>query len=83
MDRRRALLASLSSFSTQPNDEIWYTSTDELIVDNGRTSSSYYGAKLISNTYVNGKGVMKFDGAVTKLEANTFVNLSTLKTIRL
>ena len=64
-----------------PNNEIWYTSTDGRIVDNGDTDSYYYGAKLTSNTYVNGKGVMKFDGAVTKLATNVFADLSTLRTI--
>lgn len=48
---------------TPPNDEIWYTSTDGNTVT--PTNTKIFGANLIANTYENGKGILKFDGAVT------------------
>ena len=49
--------------NAQPNNEIWYTSTDgNIVVPN---NSNLFGATLLSNTYKDGKGVMSFDGPVT------------------
>lgn len=48
---------------TPPNDEIWYTSTDGNTVT--PTNTKIFGANLIASTYENGKGILKFDGAVT------------------
>ena len=48
-----------------PSDEIWYTSVDKSLV------SSIYGynweESVVSNTYVGGYGVIKFDGDVKSL----------------
>ena len=53
-----------------PDNEIWYTSTvGEIVVPN---ASASFGANLLSNTYVNGKGVMTFDGPVTEIGYNAF-----------
>ena len=54
----------------QPNDEIWYTSSDEQIVTPNATD--VFGATIVSNTYENGKGVIKFDGAVTSFGTYAF-----------
>ena len=53
-----------------PNDEIWYTSSDgNVILPN---SDSGYGANIVSNTYSDGKGIIKFDGNVTSIGARAF-----------
>ena len=44
----------------QSESEIWYTSKDSSVVTPYKTDG--FGANIISNTYKNGKGVIKFDG---------------------
>ena len=61
------------------NNEIWYTSTDGNIVRPYSTSG--FGVNVVSNTYEDGKGVMKFDGDVTSLDARIFYDVSTLSSI--
>ena len=62
-----------------PNDEIWYTSS------NGNAVTPYYtdvfGAALVSNTYENGKGIIKFDGTVTSIGYWAFGECSSLTSI--
>lgn len=48
-----------------PYDEIWYTSTSGSVVP--LLSTSGFGANVVSNTYEDGKGVIKFDGIVTAI----------------
>ena len=48
-----------------PNNEIWYTTSDGSTMS--YTDKSDYGFKLVSNTYTDGKGVLKFDSDVTML----------------
>lgn len=64
---------------TQPNDEIWYTSSD------GNTIIPYMGfnVNIVSNTYENGKGVIKFDGELTKTALHAFDGKKTLTSIQL
>lgn len=51
---------------TGPADnEIWYTSSDEDVVTPYTTGD--FGAKIVSNTYENGKGIIKFDNNVTRI----------------
>ena len=52
------------------NNEIWYTSTDGKIVTPNRTDA--FGAKITSNIYENGKGVITFDGPVTEVGSGAF-----------
>lgn len=47
-----------------PNDEIWYTSSDGNIVTPYRANSL---PTIVSNTYSNGKGVIKFASDVTTI----------------
>lgn len=54
----------------QQDNEIWYTSTDENIITPKRTD--VFGANIISNTYENGKGIIKFDGPVTSIGEGAF-----------
>ena len=49
---------------TQPNDEIWYTSEDGVITPNYTTGLP----TIVSNTYNNGKGVLKFATDLTSIE---------------
>lgn len=63
-----------------PNNEIWYTSTDgEIVVPN----NTAYLPTIISNTYKNGKGIIKCNGTITRtsLYDGIFENCTTLQTI--
>ena len=71
-----------------PEDEIWYetVSGNPVVPFNGRTDfwqgASSSTATLVSNTYVNGQGVLKFDQALKKQDANAFEGVTDLKSIR-
>lgn len=62
------------------NNEIWYTSNT-----GQKIQPVYYrfGAKLLSNKYTDGKGVMTFNGPVTKIGEMAFENCNELLTITL
>ena len=62
-----------------PTDEIWYTSTDGQVVNPYK--NNVFGATIISNTYQDGKGVIKLDGPATSIGTNAFWNCSTLNGI--
>ncbi len=64
-----------------PRDEIWYTSTDGTVIVPNNIGVGYFGANIISNTYENGKGIIKFDGEVTKLGGSVFKNKTKLANI--
>ncbi len=53
-----------------PYNEIWYTSTTGGVVPLKKTAG--FGANVVSNTYENGRGVIKFDGVVTAIGARAF-----------
>ena len=76
MDRRRALLASASSGGGIPNNEIWYTSSDGEVIEPYGIDN--FGARFESNTYENGKGVIKFNGNVTSISNSAFYECSSL-----
>lgn len=65
-----------------PDDEIWYTTSDgnplQLrsydIWGNKYVVKDVFGVDLISNTYEGGKGILKFDGPVTKIGESAFAN---------
>ena len=65
--------------TTPPNDEIWYTSTDGNSVTFSPGSSS--GANVVSNTYENGKGIIKFDGEINVIAASSFEFRDSLSSI--
>ena len=64
---------------TIPNNEIWYTSTDGKVVT--PYVKNTFGIAITSNTYKNGKGVIKFDGDVVSLGQSMFCGCTTLKEI--
>ena len=61
------------------NCQILYTSTDGQVVTPYATDA--FGANIVSNTYENGQGVIKFDGEVTKIGYMAFCECSTLASI--
>ena len=66
------------------NNKIFYTSTDGQIVtpDIGiGEESKGFGANIVSNTYSGGRGVIVFDGPVTKIGYTAFGRCNTLQTI--
>ena len=67
------------SIIVPPNNEIWYTSVDGAIVTPGQTD--VFGANIVSNTYENGKGIIKFDGDITMIGRCAFYECSSLTSI--
>ena len=62
-----------------PYNEIWYTSTNgEVIIP---TSTNVFGANIISNNVIEGKGCIKFDGAVTSIGNSAFSEKTKLTSI--
>ena len=56
-----------------PTNEIWYTSIDGNVVNLGfNYNGDSFGANIVSNVYENGKGVITFDGEVTKIADSAF-----------
>lgn len=60
-----------------PDDEIWYITSDNKVYDIYQGAELYglsqpFDRKVVSNTYKNGLGVIKFDGPVTIINNFTF-----------
>lgn len=66
------------SEATIPNNEIWYTVSDERPIV--LRYEDVFGANLISNTYEKGKGILQFDGDVTSI-GQAFNGISTSYTV--
>ena len=60
------------------NNEIWYTSTDGNIVTPYKMSSL---PTIVSNTYVDGKGVIKFASDITSIGYNAFKGRTSLTSV--
>ena len=60
------------------NDEIWYTSTDGNIVTPNSVDAL---PTIVSNTYSNGKGIIKFAIDLTSIGQEAFKNCDTLKSV--
>ena len=58
---------------------IVYTSSDGKVVNPYKTD--VFGANIVSNTYENGKGIIKFDAPVTSIGDYAFYGCSSLKSI--
>ena len=56
----RSVLSTKQKKMIIPTDEIWYVSKDGKAINNIDTSA-FGDASVISNTYENGKGIIKFD----------------------
>ena len=77
------LLTIISSDEDEPNspNKIYYTSSDGNIVIPNATD--VFGAKIISNTYEKGQGVITFDGLVTNIGDYAFFYCDSLTSITL
>ena len=71
-----------------PNNQIWYTSTDGKIVEpySGEYNEyadaiTTFGVNIVSNTYVDGKGIIEFDGDVTTIGGYAFLFCNTITTL--
>ncbi len=71
-----------------PHNQIWYTSVNGEIVEpysgennNYADALTTFGANIVSNTYVDGKGVIEFDGDVTIIGDTAFLDCDNIKNI--
>lgn len=62
---------------TQPNNEIWYTSSDGKLVEPREKGKDVFGAEIVSHTY----GIIKFDDNVTAIGNDAFINCDRLTSI--
>lgn len=62
-----------------PADELWYTSTDGQIIE--PTDATGLNATIVSNTYENGRGVIKFNGPLTNIGYDAFYNNTKLQSV--
>lgn len=62
-------------------DIIYYTSVDGKIIEPNNVWG--FGANILSNTYENGQGVIRFDGPVTGIPNSSFSSRQTLNSIKL
>ena len=65
-----------------PFNEIWYTSTDSgILMPYDSYGTEAFGAIILSNTYKNGKGVIKFNKAITSIGEHAFLLCNSLASI--
>ena len=62
-----------------PTWQILYTSSDGNVVTPNKTD--VFGANIVSNEYIEGQGVITFDGPVTQIGEKAFYNCSSLTSI--
>ena len=76
---RKAKIDSYAKFDDEPSNIILYTSTDGKIIT--PYASDVFGANIISNEYVNGQGVITFDGSVKRIGTYAFYGCSSLTSV--
>ena len=64
---------------SQPKSAIHYTSSDGSVVTPYNTN--VFGASIVSNEYVDGQGIISFDGPVTSIGERAFIECSSLTSI--
>ena len=68
----------------QPADEIWYTGTEALPNNNFNVlDASGNRLTLLSNTFSDGNGILKFSADISKIGNNAFFNLQMLTGIEI
>ena len=65
---------------TQPRNVIYYTSSDGAVVT-PRNDDNQFGANILSNEYMDGLGVITFDGDVMSIGHNAFSSRTSLTSI--
>lgn len=65
----------------ESENQILYTTTDNTAIT--LKSEEGFGANLIQNSYIDGQGLLYFDGTITSIGESAFQDCSTLKTIKL
>ena len=73
-----AAATSISEFVV-PIDEIWYTSTDDTVVEPYK--AEVFGANIVSNTYEDGQGIILFDSSITSIGAAAFSGCTSLTSV--
>ena len=66
-----------------PTDQIWYTTTDNAVVEPDGKLVLHFGANLLSNVYENGKGILSFDKPATLIGSRCFKDKTRLTTVKL
>ena len=71
---KKNLIDAYATFSdnSQPNNVIYYTSSDGTVITPYKTA--VFGANILSNEYVGGRGVITFDGEVRSIGPSAFYN---------
>ena len=72
-------ISSTINIKQYVNNAISYTSSDGQIIT--PYNKQAFGASFLSNTYVNGKGTILFDGPISSIGENAFYNCSKLSSI--
>ena len=79
MDIRRRMLLNANTDEESGDNIIYYTSYDGNIVT--PYSTNVFGANIVSNNYVGGQGILKFDGPVTTIGDNAFNNCNNITSV--
>lgn len=69
---------TVAKAQTQPDNEIWYTSSDNQMVT---PSNDNFNVSIVSNDYNYGKGVIKFSGELTSIGEFAFNAKTTLASV--
>ena len=69
---------ALNVTTGQPWNEIWYTTTDDSVCN-----VAFAFINVLSNTYVDGKGIISLDRDVNSIASRTFSNKTSLTSISL
>ena len=64
---------------SQPGNVIYYTSVDGNVVTPNRSNA--FDVSILSNEYLDGRGILTFDGDVTSINYSAFSGCSTLASI--
>ena len=64
-----------------PNNEIWYTTSDNTKLFPNSIAPTLFGAILISNIYKDGQGVLTFDDDITVIGRSVFDGCTSLTSI--
>ena len=67
------------NYKIDTHNEIWYVTIDGNVVT--PYSRIVFGANIVSNTYSDGKGIIKFDGDVTSIGHRAFSGCSSLTSV--